>query len=416
MIAVIRILILIPLLVLGLPAFAQDAETPPLAAVRDRAIWLVGFDHDPQPITAGTARDYWNLTWSPDGNFLAYFEVDQDWIMHLKLYDRSTGLTILVASDIQAPFPLEFAVDSSQLFFVNGALSYEAGPEYAMTFYTYDLVPNAVAEGTVEFDFGVGCGGGSPFPPDWRYTAETMGLGGFHLVMSVTPYGLVHSLDCGGSHTGLLNLHTGEDIDLGPLSRAAVSADRTKVAGIVDLAGTRQDERLVVVALATGDRIEIDTADTPDQVSWSASGSSTLFYSTRQRTDRMLSFDATGLQRITDMLGDTILANTWEVSIHRVDLESGSDTEIFRTDAFAIGRMTPTPDGQALIVSQIPNADDWLRAVAEGRITMSDPEQYDASVSLVPVHLLLLPVSGGPADLIGIDLSNAALNTASYSA
>jgi hypothetical protein len=264
---------------------------------------------------------------------------------------------------------------------------------------------------TGTFKFGVGCGGGSPFSRDWRYTAETEGLGGFHLVLNVTPFGLVHSMDCGGSQTGLLNLQTGEDVLLGQLNRAAVSADRTKVAGITDLTGDRTDEQLVVVDLQTRVSTPLATSDTPDQVAWAATGSGELFYSTRHMTDRTLPFDAGGMQRILSVLGESTPINLWEVSLHRFDLENTTDTELYRTVAYAVGRMIPTPDGKDLIFSQIPNGEDWFRAIAEGTLDMSTPDWEIQSLNLVQVQLFRLPVAGGEAQLIGTDLNQAALNT-----
>jgi hypothetical protein len=261
------------------------------------------------------------------------------------------------------------------------------------------------------FKFGVGCGGGSPYPRDWRYTAETEGLGGFHLVLEVTPFGLVHSMNCAGSQTGLLNLQTGEDTALGQLNRAAVSADRTKVAGITDLTGDRTNERLVVVDLQTLASTQLATADTPDQVAWGATGSNELFYSARHMTDRTMQFDAEGLRKIMSVLGENTRINFWEIGVHRFDLENNADAELYRTDAYAVGRMIPTPDGKDVIFSQIPNGEDWFRAIADGNLDMSDPDRYDQSVNLVQVELFRLPVSGGEPRLIGTDFNHAALNT-----
>ncbi len=308
---------------------------------------------------------------------------------------------------------MQFAPDSSQLLFVKDDPNSSPGPDYKMDFFTYDLVPGATPVQAGAFNFGVGCGGGSPYPRDWRYTAETEGLGGFHLVLEATPFGLVHSMDCGGSQTGLLNLQTGEDTVLGQLNRAAVSADRTKVAGITDLTGDRTNERLVVVDLQTLASTQLATADdAPDQVAWGATGSNELFYSARHMTDRTMQFDAEELQRIMSVLGENTPINLWQISIHRFDLANNADTELYRTDAYAVGRMIPTPDGKDLIFSQIPNDEDWFRAIAEGKLDMSDPVRYDQSVNLVPVQLFRLPVSGGEAGLIGADLNHAALNTA----
>ena len=399
-------------LVLALPAFAQEASVPPLAAAQNNAIWLYGFSNQPQQITDGTAKDLSSLVWSSDGTYLAFIARDENYNPNLMLYDRANGSLIQVASDIADGFPVQFTTDSSQLVFVKDDPNSTPGPDYRMDFFTYDLVPGATPVQAGSFKFGVGCGGGSPFPQDWRFTAETGGLGGFHLVLDVTPFGLVHSMDCGGSQTGLLNLQTGEDTAVGQLNRAAVSADRTKVAGITDLTGDRTQERLVVVDLQTLGSSQLATAETPDQVAWGSTGSNELFYSARRTTDQPMAFDAAGLQRIMAVLGENTPVNLWEVSIHRFDLTTNTDTELYRTEAYAVGRMIPTPNGQNLIFSQVPNAEDWFRAIAEGRLDMSAPDWDRQSLNLVQVQLFSLPVSGGEARLIGTDLNQVALNTA----
>jgi dipeptidyl aminopeptidase/acylaminoacyl peptidase len=399
-------------LLLAHPAFAQEAPMPPLAVVQNNSVWLYGFSDQPQLITGGAARDYSNLVWSPDGAFLAFIARDENYNPNLMLYDRMTGSLIPVSSDIADGFSVQFTYDSSQLVFVKDDPNSQPGPDYMMDFFTYNLVPGATPVQTGMFKFGVGCGGRSPFSRDWRYTAETEGLGGFHLVLNVTPFGLVHSMDCGGSQTGLLNLQTGEDVLLGQLDRAAVSADRTKVAGITDLTGDRTNEQLVVVDLQTRVSTPLATSDTPDQVAWAATGSSELFYSTRHMTDRTLPFDAGGMQRILSVLGESTPINLWEVSLHRFDVENTTDTELYRTVAYAVGRMIPTPDGKDLIFSQIPNGENWFRALAKGTLDMSTPDWEVQSLNLVQVQLFRLPVAGGEAQLIGTDLNQAALNIA----
>jgi hypothetical protein len=399
-------------LLLALPAFAQEATVPPLASVQNNAVWLYGLSDQPQQITDGTARDLSNLVWSSDGMYLAFIARDENYNPNLMLYDRANGSLIQVASDIADGFPVQFTSDSSQLFFVKDDPNTPPGPDYRMDFFTYDLVPGATPVQAGSFKFGVGCGGGSPFPQGWRFTAETGGLGGFHLVLDVTPFGLVHSMDCGGSQTALLNLQTGEDTSLGRLNRAAVSADRTKVAGITDLTGDRTQERLVVVDLQTLTSSQLETVETPDQVAWAATGSTELFYSARRVTDRTMSIDAAGLQRIMSVLGENTPVNLWEISIHRFDLATNTDTELYRTDAYAVGRMIPTPNDQDLIFSQVPNAEDWFRAIAAGTLDMSAPDWDRQSLNLVQVQLFTLPVGGGEARLIGTDLNQVALNTA----
>ena len=402
------------LLVVALPTLAQDT-LPPLAAVQNDNVWLLDPSGEPQQITDGSAVFYSNLVWSSDGNYLAFIQRDQDFNANLMLYDRANDTLTQVDPDVADGFPVRFSFDSSQLFYVKDNPENGASQEFTMDFYSYPLGAGGEPTLAGSFIMHLGCGGGSPFPADARYTTETEGFAGFHLVLEVTPFGLVHSMDCGGGQTGLLNLETGEDISLGQISRVAVSADGTKIAGITDIAGSSSNEPLLVVDLETRETTQLETPGSPDQVVWSAQGSNTLFYSTRQQTDRSIEVTAEEQQRINTVLGTEYIPYLWEANIHRFDLDANTDTELYRTSAWAIGRMIAASDNETLYFSQIPNQVEWFRAIAEGRLDMTDPEVFENSASLVQVELYSLPTAGGEATLLGTDLNQVALKPVAVS-
>jgi dipeptidyl aminopeptidase/acylaminoacyl peptidase len=389
---------------------AQDASLPPLAAVQDGNVWLFGFTDTAQPITDGTARSYSNLVWSSDGNYLAFIARDQDFNANVMLYDRTNGTLTMVEEDSADGFPIQFSFDSSQLFYAKDNPDNGSSQQFVTDFYTANLPPVAATTRVGSFNISVGCGGGSPFPADWRYWEETSGFGGFHLVLEVTPFGLVHSLDCGGWQTGLLNLETGQDVVLGEISRVAISPDRTKAAGITDLAGDRSNERLVVVDLQTGTITQLETMEPPDQVAWAAQGSSQLFYSTRRETENPIPLTAEQQQQVNTMLGAETALFGWEVSIHQFDVTFSADTTLYTADAYAIGRMIPAFDGSSLIFSQIPNAGEWLQGITA--IDLSAPESFTRLGELVEVQLFRLPLDGGSAELLATNLNQVALNPA----
>lgn len=403
-----RLLSILVLLLGTTPTFAQDIAIPPLSAVHNGDVWLYGFADEPLRITDGTAARYTNLVWSPDGNYLAFVALDESFRASLWLYNRTGNSLMLVEGEVPAGFPISFTEDSRELLFLNDSTPPGSEPGNPMGVYTYDVAGGTSRTQLATIDLGEGCGGGSSFAGDWRYWDETEGLGGFGQVLELTAYGLVYSRDCGYSTT-LLNVESGEEFSLGSITRASLSTDRTTLAGITYQRGDRTNERLVVVNLETRETTPLETSDIPDQVAWGASGE--LFYSTRQMSDRMIISSEEELERINAILGPSGQAHVWEVSIHRFDLATHEDTQVYAADAYAVGRMSVADNG-SLIFSQVANAEAWLREIGEGRLDTSDPIRFQESVELVPVQLFILPIDGGQPELLGDDLRKAALHPA----
>src|SRR5262245_42046398 len=106
-------LFIVLLLVFGVTStLAQDVAVLLLAAVQIVSVWLYGFEGDPIQITDGTAS---NLVWSPDGEYLAFITLDQDFKAALSLYIREDNVLTIVDGDVLAGFPASFANDGSQL-------------------------------------------------------------------------------------------------------------------------------------------------------------------------------------------------------------------------------------------------------------------------------------------------------------
>ncbi|MBC7810762.1 MAG: hypothetical protein H7175_06435 [Burkholderiales bacterium] len=399
------LLLMVSMFGMALPTFAQEMDGKVLAAVHDNNVWLYAPDADPQQITDGTANDYSNLVWSADGTALAFIALDENFAATLWLYNRADASLTEVGSDVPAGSPVSFTGDSSQLVFSQDVTPPGSTDTNPIDIYTFDLATNTAAQITT-VDIGEGCGGGSSFPGDWRYWNETDGFGGFHSVLELTPFGLVYSKDCGYS-TALLNVETGEEVSLGSISRVSVSPDGTQAAGITYLSGDRTSEQLAVVDLASGAVTTLETPAIPDQVTWGAN-SNELLYSTRQMTDQMIPTTDEAFERINTVLGTSGQVHVWASSIHRFDLASNTDTEVYLADAYAIGWMSAASDG-TLNFSQIANAEALLEAIGAGTLDQSDPAAFTASINLVPVELFTLPLDGSDAQLIGTDLTEGAV-------
>ena len=402
------ILVILAILLSMARSFAQDVTAPALAAVHNGDIWLYGFGGEPQRITDSTANSYSSLVWSRDGNYLAFVALDEDFRASLWLYDRSGDSLMLVEAEVPAGFPINFTGDSRELLFFNDSTPPGSDEGNPMDVYTYNVTGNTSMTRIATVDLGAECGGGSSFAGDWQYWDETEGLGGFHAVLELTAFGLVYSKDCGYS-TALLNLDTGEELVFDLITRVVLSADMTALVGITYQPGGRTNEHLVLVDLKTHETTAMETHEVPDQLVWAESGE--LFYSTRRMTDRVIISSESELERIDAVLSSSAQVHIWEVSLHRFDLATNVDTEVYQADAYAIGRMRTISDDGSLVFSQVSNAEVWLQEIGEGRLDTSDPMRFQESVELVPVFLYKLSADEGQPELLGNDLTKVALHS-----
>jgi hypothetical protein len=401
------LLVLAVLLLMTAPILAQESVGLTFAAVHDHNVWLYGYNVEPQQLTNGSAMDYTNLVWSADKNLLAFVAVSEDFSADLWLYNRGEGSLRQVDSDVFATYPPSFDNENSQIIYFKDLTPPGAAEANLVTLFSGDLTGDHAATQFGTVNLGGDCGGGSSFPTDWLYWNETGGLGGFHSVLASTFVGIVYSTDCGYS-TAVLDRATHAEVSLGNISRVALSPDQTKLAAITYLPGDRSSEQLVIIELATYTTTVVETAETPDQVTWGADRSNELFYSTRRMTDRAPEFSSAERTRLDAVLDNQEQLYLREVSIHHVDLNNSVDTAIYQAEAYAIGKITPMSG--AILFGQVANAKDWFAEVAAGRLDNSDPVQYQQSENLVPVLLFRLPFTG-ELELLGDDLHKVAALT-----
>ena len=145
---------------------------------------------------------------------------------------------------------------------------------------------------------------------------------------------------------------------------------------------------------------EVKTAAEPDQIAWLADGS--LFYSTKtQKGNLTANLTADQKANIEKVFGSPDMeVPTNEVSIHKLNPTTGDDQIIYTAPAYAIGHMTVTKDGQALVFSQIANMDKWIEGMGNGTLDVLNDTDNTAQRAVVPVSLYRLPLAGGEATLI----------------
>jgi len=228
-----------------------------------------------------------------------------------------------------------------------------------------------------------GCGGGSPFPADWRYGIEMNGsLGGFFLTLSETPYGILYTSECSGTTQMLLNPTTGESTLVAKdFAKAVVSPDGEQVAGVQFQAPNWETSSLMIYNLVDGTSQVIPTNDTPDLIAWGQDGTS-IYYTVRTK-ERNLLQDYSGDERAILDVELRHLAGevpSYRVALYHIDLNSMGETLVYQGDHFAIGRVFDTSMG--VFISVIPNLDMWVSMIANRQMAPADEQ---AGLSTVEV-------------------------------
>lgn len=278
------------LLALQRLTYAQETSTniPPFAATEDGALVVADANGEPQEVYR--AESFQDLDWNADGTILAFLQLDEEFTTSLGIYDTATGeVTLFDTPTLDTGFNLSWLSDGRILF---AAESAENDPANNPDFYTDILAIEPAADAQPDllgtFTFSVGCGGGSNIPADWLYGEETSSFMANHLTLAETPYGILASLNCGGTGVGLLDSTTGEfTIVSETLSRVVVSPDGTQAAGVELNYDDPTSSTLLVYQLDTLAVNQIDPAAAPDQIIWSADGSN-LYYSTRTLTGNLI--------------------------------------------------------------------------------------------------------------------------------
>lgn len=387
---------------------------PELAAVSGDSLGLFNINPDGTLATrasipgvgaeVGPAID--DITWSPDGQVLAYTLLDPDFSASLYVTDTTGSEPVLLATDLYYLMPVTFTPDSTQVIYAKVSTEPQTTQDQTVNVFRQALAANATAELIGTFAFGTGCGGGSPFPGDSVYQWEA-GYSGNALILELTPTGLLHSTNCTGSGTVLMNLETGESVEVGTnLARVDVSPEGMRAAGL-SMGDNPTIGTLTVVDLGTLAVTPLGAVAQPDQLAWGPDGN--IYYSARTPSGAVV--PGTDVETFINMgFEGGLPVNT--VSIHKVDLAATTDSEIYTGDAYAIGRLFVAPDNQWLYFSQIPNGEAWAQAILDGTITAQSPAS--ASFDLFAPSLNRLSLSGGNTELVGANLVKATLNDAAY--
>jgi hypothetical protein len=360
------------------------------------------------------------------GNTLAYLQLDENYLGDLWV-SVDMQAPVLLAADLDTLYPISFTSDGLLLYaMVNPNNNTNSGNDYLFDLFTIAPVSGAVPILIGSFgneEMAIGCGGGSSLPTDWQRWEE-VGFGGQSVVLQMTAYGILHSMDCVGERTGLLDLATGRDVELGQsFAIAALSPDGSMLAGRIGNRAATESAQLATIDLSNFTVQTYETADIPDQVAWSADGAS-LFYSTQQMLDTLI--PVTDSERealrnsgvIEPVSPSTVGFPTFSVGIRRFDLASGDDSIIYQgsEDVFSIGRMFGLADKDVLVFTQIPNLQAWITAIAAGQFNSNgDVNSRQEQIATVPVSVFALNLGTQQLTTINVGVNLYTPNIAAIS-
>ncbi|MFO7323737.1 MAG: SH3 domain-containing protein [Chloroflexota bacterium] len=350
-----------------------------------------------------------DLQWSPDGRYLAYVVREGDDAYSLYLTDIAGSEPIALANDVYFPLKVTFSLDSTEVLYPVASSDTMQVSEEGITINVYSQSVTGESGRSLRgsFTFGGGCGGGSSFPGDHVYWWDA-GSNGRPLVFENTPAGIVHSTNCTGSGTALLDLETGESIEIGSdLSRVDVSPDGRQLVGVrVDDMATNAGV-IMLVDLATLELMPLGAVAQPDQVAWASP--TIIYYSVRTPTGDIVPGSDSQIVSNAGMIEGVPV---YEAALHRIDLEATTDAEIWRGSGYGISRLYAAPDGSGLYFNLVPNGDAWVEALNAGTITFSSPQSEQEAFFYPTLYRLVLET--GDVEVIAEGLLNPAFNDAAF--
>jgi hypothetical protein len=377
------VLLMVPLALRSAPS---KEPTYTLAFYGNNQVWI----YDSQrgyalPILDNYAPRFsgrpYDLTWSPDGQFLLMNQP------RLALYDWSqAAFKALPDFSYLAELPVSFSWDSQQLMYINEVGHYTINDPPFVHIKKIAIQGETEPEniGTTQFNDMRGGGGKFVSSAQGTYESEQGWYYDGYRFLEDTPFGILYS----NTEYGLVF----PEVDLGPerINYGVLSPDRMQLAAR-DIQGS-----LLIIDLATGQRQTLSPLAVPDLLGWGGDGK--IFYSTitqlRDLFDGLTESEKQIMRKMDSNDQDLFLPYN-EVTIHELDIVSGADRVVYQTEAFAISRLMPSPDGSQIFFNLIPNLTEWLEVSLQSKIT-------DCCGSYVRPSLYRLDLQTDAIELIGV--------------
>jgi hypothetical protein len=323
--------------------------------------------------------------WNNDGTkvvYIAYNYVEQ-FVSTLNVYDIQSNTSFVLANNPEAGFNVNITSNDEALFALISAPGSDP-TTYELSFFTSALTEGTPLNQVGVVKYGVGCGGGSPFPADSVYSSETKGFAGFTLLLEQTPSGIVYSNNCGGIGADLLNPDGTVTSLNSAISRVKISPDRTRIAGISYIDGVKQ-QAVTVVDIATGESTDYALDVDVDQLTWIADSS--IAYSSITQNGQLVEGDdltAANIAMGFDPSFGLMEFPKFAVTVSRLSLTDGASTPLYSGDGYAVGRMQTV--GDLLYVSVVSNMEDYVAGLLDGTYSVNNPLFTD------PIEVVTVPV------------------------
>ena len=386
------------------PAQILETEDPlPMMAFEDEELKLFGFNDIPQVVDTHIAPFPFvsNPVWSPDGNWLAYLRTGANG-NELMLTDIFGRTPQIIATGLNSGMPIQFSDDNTKLIY-----TIISAPDQATSttgLYIVDVMSQTLSSTAPGIKLGTyeqaSCGGGgSPAVYDILYWTEA-GAGGIRPILTITEFGIVHSVTCHGMGVAILDTTTGIDTPLdNDITHVSLSPDGNSLLGI-------KNNRVMIIDLATEQLTTFTVEASPDQVMWGAPNTGNIFYSVRTVTDEIISYSPDAQEKILNETGLAISSMAVNhVAIHRFNLETGNDEIVYDNTAYAIGHMALLPDNRVLMVSEVPSLPEWFEAILDAD---------SGNAPQLQTTLYLVSLEGAETRLLGKGLLEARLNDDEY--
>lgn len=390
--------------------FAQNNYPPMAAFTSDGRLFVYGYDSEPIQLTDPRLVLPPNdiVRWSPDGRLLAFTH------QTIKLYDTETNDILSLRAVPWGELPIAFSMDGSHILFDYEGGQYSSFGPFYHTISRISVEPEAIADTVGIFEVAGGYGAGGFYSPAQAVYENEIGDYFGYRILEDTPLGILHYTVNG---LELWNSPEGAGLGSEPLLYAVTSPDRTRIA-------TFHVGSIRIIDLATQAVTGIERELPPNLLAWSENN--VIFYSSIQRVrdlydelteEEQVQLNTEVFDYYYDELDNQLPYR--EVSIRQINLSSGIDQEVYRAEAYAIGRLMPTPDGSNVYFSVIPNLDTWVQETLNGNMNCDEIEEVVNSRTCSLQHsepsLYRLNVSTGEVELIGEGLYNATINFAAMS-
>lgn len=321
----------------------------PFAHVFANDVYLGSYVYLPgYGVTNNARRDRRGLNFSPNAQYLAYFELLENGNQRLEVSDTGKR-SVILANPVAPNFPAGWSVTGDRI-------AYLTPTDQTGTLTVNTALPNGDDKQTLgTVPFTAGCEAEtSPYATERLYQRETGPFGNPFSFDWLPDNRFLYTTSCAGEGLAIWNPADNTSLNLGSdLRHAVLSPDRQQ---LLALAG----DQTVLISLLNGERTEIAMLEIPDQLAWATN--SKFYYTTFAPSSQPFEVsDPTLEDRAEEQLGVfPYLSVLNTVSIIEYDLNSGTAIPLWQGQGYAIGKLAVAPNQAGIVFSLIPSDRDMI--------------------------------------------------------